>query len=99
MIELVEKGGYLMWVLLGCSVFAVGIFFERSFFFHRSTTSVHHLLKGLANLIKKTMAKKPDQRPDSMWEFLKEFNSLRLYKKPPEKPEKLEISDEPQTSF
>jgi biopolymer transport protein ExbB len=41
-----------MWVLLGCSIFAVAIFFERSFFFHRSTTSVHHLLKGLANLIK-----------------------------------------------
>ena len=53
MIELVEKGGYLMWVLLGCSIFAVAIFFERSFFYHRSTTSVNHLLKGLANLIKK----------------------------------------------
>jgi eukaryotic-like serine/threonine-protein kinase len=42
-----------------------------------------------ANLVKKMMAKRREERPATMWEFLKEFRSLRAFKilpKPP-KPE------------
>lgn len=45
-----------------------------------------------ADLIKRTMAKKPADRPDSMWEFLKEFRTIRLFKKNPKKIEKLDMT-------
>lgn len=47
-----------------------------------------------ANLIKKMMAKKIGDRPGSMWEFLKEFRTVRLFKKAPKKMEKLEVDDD-----
>lgn len=40
----------------------------------------------VADLIRRTMAKKTAQRPASMWEFVKEFRTLRLYKKAPRRP-------------
>lgn len=39
-----------------------------------------------ANLIKKMMAKRREERPSSMWDFLKEFRSLRPYKVLPKPP-------------
>ncbi|MBM3998445.1 MAG: serine/threonine protein kinase [Planctomycetes bacterium] len=39
-----------------------------------------------AELIRRMMAKKADQRPDTMWEFVKEFRTVRLFKKPPRRP-------------
>jgi serine/threonine protein kinase len=45
-----------------------------------------------ADLIKRTMAKKPADRPDSMWEFLKEFRTIRLFKKNPKKIEKIDMT-------
>lgn len=53
MIEMISKGGPLMWLLLACSILALGIFAERLFLFHRSTINVGEFLQGLANLIKK----------------------------------------------
>jgi biopolymer transport protein ExbB len=53
MIELVTKGGPLIWLLLACSLIALGIFAERFFHLHRSVIDVGELLHGLANLIKK----------------------------------------------
>ena len=53
MIDLISKGGPLMWLLLACSFLSVGIFAERFFLFHRSTINVGDFLQGLANLIGK----------------------------------------------
>jgi len=51
--DLIEKGGPLIWLLLGCSVLSVAIFAERLLHFHRSTIHVGEFLQGLANLIQK----------------------------------------------
>jgi biopolymer transport protein ExbB len=53
MFELIAQGGPLVFVLLGCSVLAVGIFLERFFHLHRANVGVQDLLQGLANLIHK----------------------------------------------
>ena len=46
-----------MWLLLGCSIVAVGVFLERLFLFHRSTINVGEFLQGLSNLIRKKLLK------------------------------------------
>ncbi|MBP7949865.1 MAG: MotA/TolQ/ExbB proton channel family protein [Verrucomicrobiales bacterium] len=53
MSELINQGGPLVFILLGCSLLAVGIFLERFFHFHRANVGVQDLLQGLANLIHK----------------------------------------------
>lgn len=53
MSELINQGGPLVIILLGCSLLAVGIFLERFFHFHRANIGVQDLLQGLANLIHK----------------------------------------------
>lgn len=40
-----------------------------------------------ANLIKRLMAKKQDDRPLSVWEFLKEYRTIEIWRKRPRKPE------------
>lgn len=40
-----------------------------------------------ADLLRRMMSKERKQRPDSMWDFLKEFRSIRYYKVPPKPPE------------
>lgn len=40
-----------------------------------------------ANVIKKAMAKKPEQRFESMWELLKTMRVTKIFKKPPRIPE------------
>ena len=48
-----------------------------------------------SNLIRRLMAKKKEDRPPSMWEFLKEFRSIRSLKVVPKPPaEKLKFADE-----
>ncbi len=42
--------------------------------------------KEFANLVKSMMAKKPDDRPPSMWEFLKQFRTIEVFVKRPRKP-------------
>ncbi len=51
MLDYIQKGGPLMWLILACSVLAVGIFLERWTYFHRATIRVGEFLRGLANLI------------------------------------------------
>jgi len=46
-----------------------------------------------ALLTKKLMAKKPDDRPDSVWEFLKEFRTIEIWKKRPRAPEESVFDD------
>jgi biopolymer transport protein ExbB len=53
MFEIIFQGGPLVFLLLGCSLLAVGIFLERFFLFHRANLDVQDLLQGLANLIHK----------------------------------------------
>jgi len=53
MIELVTKGGPLIWLLLTCSLVALGIFAERFFHLHRSVIDVAELLQGVSNLVQK----------------------------------------------
>lgn len=48
-----------------------------------------------AALVKRMMAKKPDQRPPSMWEFLKEYRTIQVFKKRPKPPEVSVFDDNP----
>ncbi len=42
----------MMWIILACSVIALGIFLERLFFYHRISISAGDLLRGLANVLR-----------------------------------------------
>jgi biopolymer transport protein ExbB len=53
MLEYMQKGGPLMWLILVCSIVSVTVFFERLLFFHRATIQVGEFLRGLANLIQR----------------------------------------------
>ncbi len=52
MFDLIDKGGNLMWLLLGLSLLSGGIFFERLLFFRRASLDLGPFLEGLANLIR-----------------------------------------------
>jgi eukaryotic-like serine/threonine-protein kinase len=47
----------------------------------------------VAELIRRMMAKRPQGRPVNMWEFLKEFRTLRTFKKMPRKPDRATTQD------
>jgi biopolymer transport protein ExbB len=53
MLDLVQKGGPLIWLIILCSVTAVGIFFERLVHLHRASIPVGDLLRGLATVLRK----------------------------------------------
>jgi biopolymer transport protein ExbB len=53
MLELVQKGGPLVWLILLCSVTALGVFFERLIALHRSSIHTGDFLRGLANLLRR----------------------------------------------
>jgi biopolymer transport protein ExbB len=53
MIDYMQKGGPLMWLILFCSVVSVAVFAERLLYFHRATINLAEFLQGLANLIRK----------------------------------------------
>lgn len=46
-----------------------------------------NVTKEFADLVKKMMSKRADERPASMWEFLKEFRGIEIFKKRPRPPE------------
>jgi biopolymer transport protein ExbB len=52
MLELMQKGGPAMWVILAVSVVGVAVFLERLIFLHRAQVRVGEFLRGLANLVK-----------------------------------------------
>ena len=52
MLEILQKGGPLMWLILLCSVVALGVFFERLIFFRKASIRVGELLGGLSLLIR-----------------------------------------------
>ncbi len=51
MIDYMQKGGPLMWLILFCSVLAGAVFLERATYFHRITVRVGEFMRGLANLV------------------------------------------------
>lgn len=51
MIDYMQKGGPLMWLILFCSVLAGAVFLERVTYFHRITMRVGEFMRGLSNLI------------------------------------------------
>ncbi|MES2570700.1 MAG: MotA/TolQ/ExbB proton channel family protein [Verrucomicrobiota bacterium] len=53
MIDYMQKGGPLMWLLLFCSVLAGAVFLERVTYFHRATIRVGEFMRGLTNLIQR----------------------------------------------
>jgi serine/threonine protein kinase len=46
-----------------------------------------NVTKDFANLVKSMMAKSPDDRPSSMWEFLKVFRGMEIFTRTPKAPE------------
>ena len=53
MLEILQKGGPLMWIILLCSVVALGVFFERLIYLHKASIRVGELLGGISLLIRK----------------------------------------------
>ncbi len=53
MLDYMQKGGPLMWLILLCSVIAVAVFAERVTYFHRASIRVGEFLRGLANLVQR----------------------------------------------
>jgi biopolymer transport protein ExbB len=52
MLELMQKGGPAMWVILVVSVVGLAVFLERLVFLHRAQIRVGEFLRGLANLVR-----------------------------------------------
>ncbi len=52
MIDFLQKGGPLMWLLVGCSILSVAVFFDRLLFYYRARTDVKELLRGMASLVR-----------------------------------------------
>ena len=53
MIDYMQKGGPLMWLILFCSVLAGAVFLERVTYFHRAQIRVGEFLRGLATLLER----------------------------------------------
>lgn len=57
--------------------------------------SNENLTPEFAGLVKRMIAKRPEERPASMWEFLKEYRVTKIFKKPPRIPEVTVFDDIP----
>ena len=53
MLDLIFKGGPLVWLLFCCLALSVAIFLERLAYFHRATMNVGEFLSGLSSLIRR----------------------------------------------
>jgi biopolymer transport protein ExbB len=53
MLDYMQKGGPLMWLILICSVIAAAVFAERVTYFYRASIRVGEFLRGLAKLIQR----------------------------------------------
>lgn len=52
MLEILQKGGPLMWIILLCSVVALGVFLERLIYLHQASIRVGELLGGISLLVR-----------------------------------------------
>lgn len=53
LLEIIQMGGPIMWIIFIGSVIAVGVFAERMIFYHRCSVPVVPFLKGIRLLLKK----------------------------------------------
>jgi biopolymer transport protein ExbB len=53
MLEILQKGGPLMGIILLCSVVALGVFFERLLYLHRASIRVTEFMQGLSLLLQR----------------------------------------------
>jgi biopolymer transport protein ExbB len=53
MVDYMQKGGPLMWLILLCSVISIAVFSERLLYFHRAAIDLGEFLQGLSNLVRK----------------------------------------------
>ncbi|OGV55131.1 MAG: hypothetical protein A2X49_15535 [Lentisphaerae bacterium GWF2_52_8] len=51
--QMMNDGGPVMWLILGCSVVATAVFFEKWFYFHREQVNIGQLVSGLINVLKR----------------------------------------------
>jgi len=51
--QLMNDGGMIMWLILGCSLVAVFVILGRLFHFHRAELDVEELLHGLFNVLRR----------------------------------------------
>jgi biopolymer transport protein ExbB len=51
-LDLMQKGGPVMWIILAVSVLALAVFLERLIYLHRAQIRVGEFLRGLANLVR-----------------------------------------------
>lgn len=64
MLEILQKGGPLMWIILLCSVVVVGVFLERLFYLHRVSIRVGEFLEGISLLLQR------DHLPEALQECI-----------------------------
>src|SRR3984893_500465 len=53
MIDYMQKGGPLMWLILLCSVVSIAVFAERVLYFHPATIDLGEFLQGLSTVVRK----------------------------------------------
>ena len=53
MMELMIRGGPMMWIILVCSAVGVSVFFERFFHLHRAQINAPDFLHGVFNILRK----------------------------------------------
>jgi biopolymer transport protein ExbB len=51
--EILQLGGVFMWIIIACSIAAVGIFLERMFHLHRAHIHADDFMKGTRNNLKR----------------------------------------------
>jgi len=52
MLDYMQKGGPLMWLIFFCSIASVALFLERLIYLRRASLDVGEFLEGLANLVR-----------------------------------------------
>src|SRR5436190_24066829 len=52
MLDYMQKGGPLMWLIVFCSVLAGAVFLDRVTYFHRAQIRVGEFIRGLATLLR-----------------------------------------------
>jgi biopolymer transport protein ExbB len=67
LLEIIQKGGPLMWAIFACSVVSIGVFVERLIFFHRSSLNTSEFLNGIRNLIRRKQFKEALERCDEAY--------------------------------
>jgi len=52
-LQILVKGGFLLWLLLFASIVALGLFIERVLFYHRSQINTDQFMKGIRNVLQR----------------------------------------------